>query len=227
MSILIIAPLRSLPQAPVAVWIDVSRSMGVRDVTDESSRLTDRLTLAKLMTRDHIVAFPPGTELSLGVFGGDSLLLTPKTLDRESVLARLEGVSIGMSPGGSALSSIPSDPKTQRLILTDGGDLADLPDSLKKGDSLMLIGSAEGGPIPVENSFFGSTYITENGAPVISRVDGSLIQKSRAKALVRQITNYSKSDTITRGVPAGAFPIALYCILLALLIPTRTRHRHE
>ena len=82
----------------------------------------NRLNLAKILAIDVVNKLSNRVNVSVSVFGGTRILLAPSTLDRVSIISKIESITIGMSPGGSNLSRILESNFNTLYVFTDGGD---------------------------------------------------------------------------------------------------------
>ena len=179
----------------VLVLLDLSRSMGVSDVSSGAvSGPSTRLALAKQLAWDVMSAYP-GDRVGLVVFGGSAFLQLPFNSDRASLRLFLDAASpddLGDPATDvsaallTAVSAFEHEGETGRraiLIVTDGesgeGDL-DAATTALRGQELPVfaigVGSTEGGPVPADSADAPEPYHRDNiGRVVISRLqDGDL-----------------------------------------------------
>ena len=179
----------------VLVLLDLSRSMGVTDVSSGAvSGSSTRLALAKRLAWEVMSAYP-GDRVGLVVFGGSAFLQLPFNSDRASLRLFLDAASpddLGDPATDvsaallTAVSAFEHEGETGRraiLIVTDGengeGDLGAATTALR-GQELPVfaigVGSTEGGPVPADSADAPEPYHRDNiGRVVISRLqDGDL-----------------------------------------------------
>lgn len=119
--------------------LDLSGSMGEPDM-ELGGSIVDRLTAAKAVLADFIDR-RAGDRLSLLVFGRRAYVLTPLTLDRDSVRAQLADSAVGLAGQetaigdaiGLAVRRLRDQPHGQRVLvlLTDGVNTAGTLEPLK------------------------------------------------------------------------------------------------
>ncbi len=175
----------------VLVLLDLSRSMGVMDVSAGAvSGPSARLAVAKQLAWD-VMATYPGDRVGLVVFGGSAFLQLPLTSDRASLRLFLDAASpddLGDPATDvsaallTAVSAFEHEGETGRravLIVTDGesgeGDLDAAAEALR-GEELPVfavgVGSAQGGPVPADSAEAPEPYHRDHiGRVVISRLE--------------------------------------------------------
>lgn len=119
--------------------LDLSGSMGNEDM-DIGGEVVDRLTAARAVLSDFIDR-RAGDRLSLLVFGRQAYVLTPPTLDRDSVREQLAGSVVGLAGQetaigdaiGLAVRRLRAEPAGERVLvlLTDGVNTAGVLDPRK------------------------------------------------------------------------------------------------
>ncbi len=175
----------------VLVLLDLSRSMGVSDVsTGAVSGPSTRLAAAKQLAWDVMSSYP-GDRVGLVVFGGSAFLQLPFNSDRASLRLFLDAASpddLGDPATDvsaallTAVSAFEHEGETGRravLILTDGesgeGDL-DAAATALRGQELPVfaigVGSAQGGPVPADTADAPEPYHRDHlGRVVVSRLE--------------------------------------------------------
>jgi Ca-activated chloride channel family protein len=175
----------------VLVLLDLSRSMGVPDVsTGAVSGPGTRLAAAKQLTWDVMSSYP-GDRVGLVVFGGSAFLQLPLSSDRASLRLFLDAASsddLGDPATDvsaallTAVSAFEHEGETGRravLIVTDGesgeGDLAAAAEALH-GEELPVfaigVGTAQGGPVPADTADAPDRYHRDHiGRVVVSRLE--------------------------------------------------------
>src|SRR5918996_1144758 len=175
----------------VLVLLDLSRSMGVSDVsTGAVSGPNTRLAAAKQLAWDVMSSYP-GDRVGLVVFGGSAFLQLPFTSDRASLRLFLDAASpddLGDPATDvsaallAAVSAFEHEGETGRravLIVTDGesgeGDLDAAAEALR-GQELPVfaigVGSARGGPVPADSADAPEPYHRDHiGRVVVSRLE--------------------------------------------------------
>ncbi len=175
----------------VLVLLDLSRSMGVSDVsTGAMSGAGTRLAAAKQLAWDVVSAYP-GDRVGLVVFGGSAFLQLPFNSDRASFRLFLDAaspddlgdpatdVSAALLTAVRAFEHEGVVGRRAILIVTDGesgeGDL-DAAAVTLRGEELPVfaigVGSAEGGPVPADSADAPERYHRDNiGRVVVSRLE--------------------------------------------------------
>ena len=175
----------------VLVLLDLSRSMGVSDVsTGALAGGSTRLAAAKQLAWD-VMATYPSDRVGLVVFGGSAFLQLPFTSDRASLKLFLDAASpedLGDPATDvsaallTAVSAFEHEGETGRravLIVTDGesgeGDLDAAAEALR-GEELPVfaigVGSAQGGPVPADSSEAPDPYHRDHiGRVIVSRLE--------------------------------------------------------
>jgi Ca-activated chloride channel family protein len=175
----------------VLILLDLSRSMGVSDVsTSVLSGPAARLAAAKQLAWD-VLSFYPGDRTGLVVFGGSAFLQLPFTSDRASLKLFLDAASpddLGDPATDvsaallTAVSAFEHEGETGRraiLLLSDGesgeGDL-DAAAKALRGEELPVfavgVGSVRGGPIPADTADAPERYHRDHiGRVVVSRLE--------------------------------------------------------
>jgi len=182
--------------AELIIVLDVSRSMGARDVAP------NRLDAAKEALRGTIARLG-GDRVGLVIFGGDARLRFPLTTDfraARDVIANLETGSVIVEGGTSAssgldiaLGAFDAEATAGKIILliTDGDDLGADPAGVARrvresGVELMVAGAgtAEGATVPVydarTNSFIDKKDAA--GTPIITKLNEPFLRALAAAA---------------------------------------------
>ena len=164
----------------VVLVLDSSLSMSATDVGP------DRLTVAKLLTRD-LVDRLAGHRLALVQSEGEGEVLAPLTLDRSVIDLLLDSITPASlpTPGtrlargvSRALDLFPAEQGARRvLVLVSDGedfgeDLSALQRRLKQAEVVVhtvAVGTAKGSLLPLPGSD-GGYKLDEHGEPVVSRV---------------------------------------------------------
>ena len=175
----------------VLLLLDLSRSMGVADVsTGAVSGPGTRLVAAKRIAWDVMAAYP-GDRTGLVVFGGSAFLQLPFTSDRASFKLFLDAaspddlgdpatdVSAALLTAVSAFEHEGEAGRRAVLILSDGesgeGDLDAAAEALR-GQELPVfavgVGSAQGGPVPADTADAPERYHRDYiGRVIVSRLE--------------------------------------------------------
>ena len=175
----------------VLVLLDLSRSMGVTDVsTSAVSGPSTRLAVAKELAWEVMSAYP-GDRVGLVIFGGSAFLQLPFTSSRASLRLFLDAASpddLGDPATDvsaallAAVAAFEHEGETGRravLIVSDGesgeGDLDAAGDALR-GEELPVfavgVGSARGGPVPADSSEAPDPYHRDHiGRVIVSRLE--------------------------------------------------------
>ncbi len=175
----------------VLLLLDLSRSMGVRDVsTGAVSVPSTRLAAAKQLAWDVMSSYP-GDRVGLVVFGGSAFLQLPFTSERASLRLFLDAaspddlgdpatdVSAALLTAVSAFEHEGEVGRRAVLIVTDGesgeGDLDAAAEALR-GEELPVfaigVGSARGGPVPADTADSPEPYHRDHiGRVVVSRLE--------------------------------------------------------
>jgi Ca-activated chloride channel family protein len=175
----------------VLVLLDLSRSMGVTDVsTSAVSGASTRLAAAKELAWEVMSAYP-GDRVGLVVFGGSAFLQLPFTSNRGSLRLFLDAASpddLGDPATDvsaallAAVAAFEHEGETGRravLIVSDGesgeGDLDAAAQALR-GEELPVfaigVGSARGGPVPADSSEAPDPYHRDHiGRVIVSRLE--------------------------------------------------------
>ncbi len=175
----------------VLVLLDLSRSMGVTDVsTSAVSGASTRLSAAKELAWEVMSAYP-GDRVGLVVFGGSAFLQLPFTSNRGSLRLFLDAASpddLGDPATDvsaallAAVAAFEHEGETGRravLIVSDGesgeGDL-DAATQALRGEELPVfaigVGSARGGPVPADSSEAPDPYHRDHiGRVIVSRLE--------------------------------------------------------
>lgn len=176
--------------ADLVIVLDISRSMGARDVAPtrlEASKTALRATLDRL----------GGDRVGLVVFGGSGRLRFPLTTDfgaAAQVISSLETGSVIVEGGTSASLGLDTalamfDPESDAgrviLLVTDGDDLGADPAGVatrirESGIDLMVVGvgTTQGGTVPIydpRNRTF-SEKKGADGAPIITRLNETFLR---------------------------------------------------
>lgn len=175
----------------VLVLLDLSRSMGVTDVsTGTASGPATRLTVAKQLAWDVTAAYP-GDRVGLVIFGGSAFLQLPLTSSRASLRLFLDAASpddLGDPATDvsaallTAVSAFEHEGETGRraiLIVTDGesgeGDLDAAAQALRAEQLPVFaigVGSAQGGPVPADSAEAPDPYHRDHiGRVIVSRLE--------------------------------------------------------
>ena len=175
----------------VLVLLDLSRSMGVTDVsTSAVSGASTRLAAAKELAWEVMSAYP-GDRVGLVVFGGSPFLQLPFTSSRASLRLFLDAASpddLGDPATDvsaallAAVAAFEHEGETGRravLIVSDGesgeGDLDAAAEALR-GEELPVfaigVGSTRGGPVPADSSEAPDPYHRDHiGRVIVSRLE--------------------------------------------------------
>jgi Ca-activated chloride channel family protein len=175
----------------VLVLLDLSRSMGVSDVsTGAVSGPSTRLAAAKRLAWD-VVSSYSGDRVGLVVFGGSAFLQLPFTSERASLRLFLDAASpddLGDPATDvsaallTAVSAFEHEGETGRraiLIVTDGesgeGDLDAAAEALRAEELPVFaigVGSVQGGPVPADTADAPEPYHRDHiGRVVVSRLE--------------------------------------------------------
>ncbi|MDT8282687.1 MAG: VWA domain-containing protein, partial [Gammaproteobacteria bacterium] len=169
-------------QSSLVVLLDLSQSMDATDIKPS------RLARAKLELLDILKARKTG-QTALIVYAADAFVVTPLTDDNTTIANLVPSLETDMMPAqGSQLSTALS--KTLSLFAQAGvihGDILVITDDIHPRDesailkiasqghrlSIFGIGTAEGGPVPVDGGFLKDS----NGAIVIAKLDAARLQR--------------------------------------------------
>ena len=175
----------------VLVLLDLSRSMGVSDVsTGAVSGPSTRLAVAKQVAWDVMSSYP-GDRVGLVVFGGSAFLQLPLSADRASLRLFLDAaspddlgdpatdVSAALLTAVSAFEHEGEAGRRAVLLVTDGesgeGDLDAAADALRAEELPVFaigVGSAQGGPVPADTADAPEPYHRDHiGRVVVSRLE--------------------------------------------------------
>jgi Ca-activated chloride channel homolog len=167
----------------IAVVIDVSRSMLAQDLPP--SRLDQSVDTVRLVSREL-----PFARMAIVLFKGAATVLIPMTGDTAAIDTVLDGAGPGLvtAPGTNiaaglqmGLERFPSASLSHRAIvlMTDGEALTgSVDEALTEIRSLgipvfaVLVGTREGAVVPAPD---GTALLDENGRPVISRADATVL----------------------------------------------------
>lgn len=186
------------PADSLVIVLDVSLSMLATDVEP------DRLTLAKRKIRD-ILGARQGGLTALLVYSGDAHVVTPLTEDRRTIEAMLSVLAPTIMPAQGNRADLAIEqavrllqqgaPGQGRILLIaddiPGGHHGDIADHLQDTPfslSTLVVGTPEGGPIPLAQRGF----IRDNGTIVITRANPEALAR-----LARD--NGGKSHALTLG----------------------------
>lgn len=180
--------------ADLVVVLDVSRSMGARDV--EPSRL-EAAKAAIVATFERL----GGDRAGLVIFAGDAIVRAPLTGDLTAasrIVRTLEPGPVILDGGTSAASGLDLalslfDPSSEAgrlvVLITDGDDLGRDPASIAARygaadvDLLVLgAGTAAGATVPVFDGETVVDLIGTDGAPVVTRLNEPLLRTLAAAA---------------------------------------------
>ncbi len=183
---------RPVPQKGIEVMfvLDVSRSMLARDVTPT------RLGRAKQMIKD-LVDEMTGDRVGLSVFAGEVKQVIPMTSHHEDFKQRLdevgpENIVRGGSKLGDAITVAAQGYLTKTsehkamVLVTDGEDMESKPiEAAKqirkdKGVTIFAIGLGDfdvGAKIPVRGRAGRSSFLTHDGEPVVSKLNGDILSR--------------------------------------------------
>ncbi|WP_160148106.1 VWA domain-containing protein [Rubripirellula obstinata] len=195
---------REVPQRGIEVLfaLDVSRSMLAEDVAP------NRLERAKQMIKDTLAEMA-GDSVGLVLFAGESRQVIPITSHYDEFRQRLDSVQpADVYRGGSRLGdairvskkAFLNDGATSKAIvlMTDGEDMESDPIEAAKtafeedGVTIFTIGLGDmqqGARIPIQ-SRTGKQYVQYRGQPVLSKLDGKVLQ---------QIADVAGGDCILAG----------------------------
>jgi Ca-activated chloride channel family protein len=175
----------------VLVLLDLSRSMGVADVsTGAVSGPGTRLAAAKEIAWDVTSAYP-GDRVGLVVFGGSAFLQMPLTSDRASLRLFLDAaspddlgdpatdISAALLTAVSAFEHEGEEGRRAVLIVTDGesgeGNLEAATEALREAELPVFavgVGSARGGPVPADSSESPEPWHRDHiGRVIVSRLE--------------------------------------------------------
>lgn len=169
----------------IMICLDVSNSMNVRDINDES-----RLEVSKRLLNGMINRLQ-GQKIGVCLFAGDAFVQIPTTYDYESVKTLLadvkttflskQGTNVPRAMELAMASYSQRDVPRSILLVTDGENHIDIGDEvfnqIKKEKVFIYalgVGTQTGGPVPdgVTNSF----KMTETGSMVISKVHADFVK---------------------------------------------------
>jgi Ca-activated chloride channel family protein len=175
----------------VLLLLDLSRSMGVRDVAGGSVTGDEtRLAAAKEVAWDVLGAYP-SDRVGLVVFGGSAFLQMPFTSDRASLRLFLDAaspddlgdpatdVSAALHAAVSAFEHEGEEGRRAVLVVTDGesgeGDLTPAIEKLR-GEQIPVfavgVGTLRGGPVPADSSEAPEPYHRDHiGRVIVSRLE--------------------------------------------------------
>jgi Ca-activated chloride channel family protein len=181
----------------VLILLDLSRSMGVTDVSGGAiAGPVTRLAAAKQIAWD-VMASYPSDRTGLVVFGGSAFLQLPFTSDRASLKLFLDAASqddLGDPATDlsaallTAVSAFEHEGETGRravFIVTDGesgeGDLDAAAEALR-GEELPVfavgVGTPDGGPVPADSSEAPEQYHRDHiGRIVVSRLEDADLRR--------------------------------------------------
>ena len=205
------APPRQARQMLLAV--DLSGSMSEADM-ELGGQVVDRLTAAKSVIADFLQR-RAGDRVGLLVFGQRAYVLTPLTLDRESVRTQLRDSVAGLAGRetalgdaiGLAVKRLREQPQGQRvlILLTDGVNTAGVLDPLKAADlaraegvrvHTIAFGGGGGGfllfgvPVPVQ----GGEEVDEETLRQVATTTGGRFFRARDTAQLAGI--YAELDRL-------------------------------
>lgn len=190
----------------VVFVVDVSKSMRVRDLGDQS-----RLQASQAILEEALGELA-GWRVGLVAFAGEAEAVCPLTTDHEAVrtlMARAKPGAVGgkgsdVEAGLRAAAPLFRHPGPRHVVVvSDGealeGDAQAAVSALKEARvtaHALGVGTAEGGPVPGEPDVWGNpTYLTYRGEQVVSKLDvraltrladatgGSFVLASDAKAV--------------------------------------------
>lgn len=189
--------------ADVFIALDISQSMLAQDVAPS------RLELARVFVQKLVKALE-GEQIGMIFFAGDAFLQMPLSTDYAFILQSVQeaGPELITAQGTAipqaiklAKKSFDSEPAGRALILiTDGEnhdeDAVDAADEAFD-DGIVIYpvgaGTAEGGPIPVNNADFSQYKRDEKGEVVRTRLDESILHNI-AMAGGGKVFNISQGD---------------------------------
>jgi Ca-activated chloride channel family protein len=174
----------------IMVALDISSSMTAEDF------VPNRITVAKNVLADFIRS-RPSDRIGLIVFGSQSYLQSPLTIDHGTLLSFLDDVKVGLAEDGTAIGMAlangvkrlkDSQAKSKViLLLTDGDNNAGAvdPDTAAKlaatfGIKIYAIGIGDprGAPIPVIDPFGRKTFAyNPDGTPFLTRMNAAGLKK--------------------------------------------------
>jgi Ca-activated chloride channel family protein len=199
----------------VLVLLDLSRSMGVTDVSAGPGKPPrTRLEAAKQAAWDVVSAYP-GDRVGLIVFGGSAFLQLPLSSDRASLRLFLDAasqddlgdpatdVSAALLAAVSAFEHEGEEGRRAVVILTDGesgeGDLEAATGSLGEAELPVFaigVGSARGGPVPADSSEAPEPYHRNHiGQVVVSRLEEGDLRRV-AEASGGAYARWDRSDEL-------------------------------
>jgi len=181
----------------VLVLLDLSRSMGVADVSiGAGSGEGTRLAAAKQIVWE-VASVYPDDRVGLVIFGGSGFLQMPLTSDRGSLRLFLDAaspddlgdpatdLSAALLTAVSAFEHEGEEGRRAVLIVTDGesgeGDLGAAAEALAEAELPVFavgVGSARGGPVPADSSEAPEPYHRDHiGRVVVSRLEEGDLRK--------------------------------------------------
>jgi Ca-activated chloride channel family protein len=175
----------------VLLLLDLSRSMGVADVSTAGlAGQGTRLAAAKALAWQVVSAYP-GDRVGLVVFGGSAFLQMPFTSDRASLRLFLDeaspddlgdpatDVSAALLTAVSAFEHEGEEGRRAVLVVSDGesgeGNLEAAIEALREAELPVFavgVGTSRGGPVPADSSEAPERYHRDNiGRVVVSRLE--------------------------------------------------------
>lgn len=147
--------------ADILFMIDISPSMAGLDMNGQS-----RMDAARDLVKDFALR-RPSDAIGLGALGNEAALLVPATIDRDALLSRLEGLTIGELGDGTALGTglaaaalhirNSAAPRKAVILITDGENNAGAvhPETAaaalgELGISFWIIGLGSRGEVPID-----------------------------------------------------------------------------
>ena len=173
-------------QSSLVILFDLSKSMDAADIKPT------RLSRAKLKLLDILKTRKSG-QTALIVYAADAFVVTPLTDDNATIANLVPALETSMMPAqGSNLSIALA--KTFSLFTQAGvirGDILVITDDVHSRDekaikkvvsqghrlSIFGIGTAEGGPVPLQDSSTGGFLKDNNGAIVVPKLEAEKLQK--------------------------------------------------
>ena len=175
----------------IMLVLDVSDSMAAEDFQPK-----DRLTVAKSVLAT-FVQQRTGDRMGLVAFGDYALTQCPLTMDQDILLRQIEGISLSMAGGRTAIgmglaAGLNRLSKSQAkskvvILLTDGvntmGDIGPIPAAeLARDIGIKVytigVGKEGGAPIPIQHPTLGKTYARNpDGSLYMTDIDEKPLQE--------------------------------------------------
>ncbi|HEY7613489.1 MAG TPA: VWA domain-containing protein [Gemmatimonadales bacterium] len=181
----------------VLLLLDLSRSMGVADMSGRLAGRETRLSAAKELAWNVVSAYP-GDRVGLVVFGGSAFLQMPFTSDRASLRLFLDAaspddlgdpatdVSAALLTAVSAFEHEGEEGRRAVLLVSDGesgeGDVKGAIDGLRRAELPVFavgVGTTRGGPVPADSSEAPEPYHRDH----LGRVIQSRLEEDELRAV--------------------------------------------